>query len=117
MKNERFPEDILDTEEGMFQLEISNTIGDAKDLVEASLVSDEIKEKCMSVLDHLVVRVADNRDKMDPYGISRGTVSELLKALDVKDEEQRQLFESVKEVIWKACYSVKGWEWPPKQVI
>ncbi|MBA3733252.1 hypothetical protein H0W91_02655 [Patescibacteria group bacterium] len=107
---EEFPNNILDTEGGMFQMEIMTIMPEALQLIEISQVNEEIKEKCKLILDDFVKVVKFEKDKIDPYILSKGPVIKLLDLLDEKDDEQKQLFESLRDVILKARDSVKGWK-------
>lgn len=105
-----FPDSILNNEGGMFQMEITNTIGEAKDLIEISTINEEIKEKTRVILQKLITNAETQIDKVGPYDLCRNTIAQLLNLLDQNDNEQRQLFENVRDVILKARNSVYGWE-------
>jgi hypothetical protein len=106
----KFSDDMLNTEGGMFLIEITNTIGEAEELIEISTVGDEIKEKCRVILRELLRRTELEKERTDPYDVSRATVVALLDLLGTKDDEQHELFKSLRGVILKARDSVKGWK-------
>lgn len=91
-------------------MEINDTIGEAEGLVDISRVSDETKEKCKHILQEFLRRVELEKDKIDIYDLCRTVISDLLILLDGKDDEHKQLFESLRDVILKARDSVKGWK-------
>lgn len=111
MKNRNeSPNILLDTEGGMFQMEIGDKVNDARELIEASTVSETIKNECRKILDELVVLAKEKKDKVDVADLCRSAVVKLLNLLDQTDSEQEQLFESVKMVILNARNSAKGWK-------
>ncbi len=109
-----FNENFLNTEGGMFQLEIIEKIKEAEDFVDISTIDDEVKEKCREILKKLVQESVEQRDKISPIDLCRNAITQLIDILNQKDEEQNQLFEAIKGVIYKARNSVLGWKDPKK---
>ena len=91
-------------------MEITNTIGGAYELIDASGVDEEIKEKCRIILRKLVSDAEVEKDKLDPYILCRGALIQLSDLLRGFVDEHAQLFEGLKVVILKARDSVKGWK-------
>ncbi|MFA6536379.1 MAG: hypothetical protein WCT25_03025 [Candidatus Paceibacterota bacterium] len=125
MKNpQESAENLLETEIGMFHLEMPRLEAEANEIIEISNVSDELKGKFRVVLGDLVAETLkevkspeDSAFGADPYDLSRSAVSRLIQLVDERDHEQNELFEAVKSVIWKTCYSAKKWKWPPETKI
>lgn len=117
MEQPEFSPKLLDTEAGMFFLEISGKIKGAHELIDASLIDEDKKGRCREVL----VKLLENADRAkekneNPYDLSRPYIVELLNILDKNNDEENQLFEAVKGVILGARNSVLGWgEFKPKK--
>jgi hypothetical protein len=106
-------ENFLDSEGGMFQMEITNTIHEAEEAIEISDVDDVKKVKVREILKNLVIDAGKKRNE-DPYDTARYAIEQLLSTLNTKDAAENNLFVTVRDVILKARSSAKGWEWPPK---
>lgn len=114
-------EELLETEAGMFFMEMEKLISETTELIDASTVDDVIKHGCKDVIHRLKERTENELPKSelyrsDPADLARVAVTELLQLLDYSDPEKNSLFDALKGVILKARNSAKGWQWPPKQV-
>ncbi len=115
-------EKLLETEAGMFLMEMEKLGQEAEEFIGASTVSEELKGKCREVIKRLQKNAREQFNKpermiTDPYDLARYAASELYTFLDLKnDPEQETLFTGLRDVILKARSSAKGWQWPPKQV-
>lgn len=117
MEQSEFSPKLLDTEAGMFFLEITGKIKDAYDLIDASLITEDKKERCREVLVKLLENADRQKEKNDhPYDLSRPYIESLLNVLDKDNDEENQLFEAIKNVILGARNSVLSWgEFKPKK--
>jgi hypothetical protein len=104
-----FSDNLLDTEAGMFLMEIVQNVENAEELIGASEVSDEIKEKCRKIVGELVTK-AKTETRVDIYDHCRSALVKLLDVLDQEQEEQKQLYEALRSVILGARDSAKGWK-------
>ncbi len=105
-----FSENFKETEGGIFLSEINRAINDAYELIEISKVDDGVKSQCREFLKNLLEDAEKQKDKEDVYDISRICLLNLISVLDKDDDEQNQLFESIKEIILRARNLAKGWK-------
>ena len=120
MPNENFIEKDLDNEQGMFAIELANISPDLDLLLEASNVDKETKSQVKEVFSRLKTRVENARENNsvleNPGDIVRNALGALTHILKKENPEEDTLYEAIKGVLWKACYSVKGWKYPPPQI-
>ena len=109
-------ESLLDTESGMLQMELERLDGDFNTVIDAAEINDDIKNECRKVIQGLKDKLANAGDSVEVYDLTRGSVGGLLKVLEKKGEEEMSLFEALKDVAYKALYSVKGWKYPPEKI-
>jgi hypothetical protein len=109
-----FTDVALETEIGMFEMEIAGSIQEISGLIEISRISDDLKKKCDSSVQEFVEEIKKEGQRpmheRDIYDLCRGILGQLYGLLNHKDDEERQLFESIKDIVLKARDSVKGWK-------
>jgi hypothetical protein len=118
MEQSEFSPELLKSDSGMFYMEISDKVKDAYELIEASTVTDEKKDKCREILETLLkeAKIASERDWGGVYDTARSAVERLINILSNSDVEENTLFESLRGVILKSRDSVLSWgEFKPKQ--
>lgn len=117
MEQSEFSPKLLDTEAGMFFLEISEKVNGAYELIDASNIDESKKEKCREILKKLLEDADREKEKnVSPADTARYAVAGLVNILSDKNDEENQLFEAMKGVILGARNSVLSWgEFKPKQ--
>jgi len=111
-------EKLLETESGMFLLEIERISPEIEAYIETSYVSTEIKDKCRKIIVNLSEKIKEeieleNRTRytiLHPYDLARNAISELLNLLGNQDKEQSSLFEVLRNLILEARNSSVGWK-------
>lgn len=101
-------EENLDSPSGMFYMEISHSIHDVRELLDASLVEESKKEECRKILEYLMNNSAEK--KRSVTDICYYTVLQLKNILRSDNDEENQLFESMRDTIYRARNSALGWE-------
>ena len=90
----------------MQKQEISNLIG-------ISQIEESSKQECLKIINWLEEQKFQ-KGFDDVLSLTRSALSQLLNILKVSQiEEESDLFEALKEELYKIVYSVKGWKWPP----
>jgi len=117
MEQSEFSPKLLDTEAGMFFLEISEKVNDAYELIDASNIDETKKVECRRILAKMLENADKQKTKDDhPADLARPYIVSLLNLLGNNDAEENQLFEALKGVILGARNSVLSWgEFKPKQ--
>ena len=101
-------EENLESELGMFHMEITSLSKDAYELIEISKVSELQKEKCNEILDQLIQNSIKKDQKV--VDLCYYAVLQLKNVLSSSDDEENQLFEGVRGVVYKARDSALGWK-------
>jgi hypothetical protein len=117
MEQSEFSPKLLDTEAGMFFLEISEKVNGAYELIDASNIDEAKKAECRKILERLVENAEKQKENsVHPYDLARPYIESLLVLLDKDNNEENQLFEAVRNIILNARDSVLSWgEFKPKK--
>ena len=106
-------DELLQSEGGMFLMELETAMRSAEELIAASTVDESLKKKCLEILHSLHDAAKDDPEQIDPYNLARVCMIQLTDILNDTDGEQSTLYNALKEIVLRARNSAKKWPWPP----
>ena len=64
-------DELLQSEGGMFLMELETAMRSAEELIAASTVDESLKKKCLEILHSLHDAAKDDPEQIDPYNLAR----------------------------------------------
>ncbi len=111
---EREQEILMMTEKGRLYLELDKESGEIEEYLQASMVGDDIKNKCREFINSFKEKIKKEEleyifeTENSPYALVLNLTRGLAAILDLKDEEQNSLYFALRDSIHKALHSAVG---------